>query len=375
MGSNSPSYFSSLPKVEKDEVFGLMAAYHADSHQDRVNLGAGVYSSDEGRPWPLRVVERLEKSMPQQDDINRHDYLPIEGDPRFLTAARNLVFSTYPSSAQEPPQLHQQQQDYDESRIVSVQAISGTGANHIGARFLAENLRPGRVWLPEPTWANHHAIWESVGVERGLYPHYSAARSCLNFDAMMAVLKRDARPQDVIVLHACAHNPTGCDPSREQWKAIADLCQRRQIFPFFDNAYQGFASGSPTDDAWAINYFRQLQHPPMEMCVAQSFSKNFGLYGQRVGAFHLVTNDTSDGVRENVLNCLSHMIRSEYSVAPRYGSTIVRNILESKGLTQAWQADLDVISARIKAMRHALYDELIRLGTPGSSWRHVIDQV
>jgi aspartate aminotransferase len=254
-----------------------------------------------------------------------------------------------------------------------VQTISGTGANHIGARFLAENLRPRRVWLSDPTWANHHTIWQSVGVPQHQYPYYNHATRAIDFTALMEVLEREAEPRDVVLLHACAHNPTGLDPSQEQWRTIAELCQRKKLFPFFDNAYQGFASGDPVRDAWAISHFYHLQ-PPIEMCVAQSFSKNFGLYGQRAGAFHLVINNPSESARDQVQANLAMLIRSEYSVAPRYGSTIIRTVLESDRLVQEWLVDLQVISGRIKKMRKVLYDELCRLGTPGS-WSHIIEQV
>lgn len=366
MGSMAPSLFSSLPEVAKDEVFSLMAAYHSDTDPNRVNLGPGVYCCDEGKSWPLKVVGQVETSLHELQDIGRHDYLAIEGDPRFLHVARDLLFSSAFDSAHK---LHQS----TESRIVSVQSISGTGANHIGARFLAENLRPRRVWLSDPTWANHHAIWENVGVAVRTYPYYNKDSRTLNFDAMMATLEEEARSEDVIVLHACAHNPTGIDPSHAQWAAIAELCQRKQLFPFFDSAYQGFASGNPAQDAWAVCHFYGLQ-PPVEMCVAQSFSKNFGLYGQRAGAFHLVMNDPGHDARDRVLSTLSHIIRSEYSVSPRYGSTIIRTILENKKLSEEWLVDLQIISGRIKAMRSALYDELCRLRTPGS-WVHIVDQV
>lgn len=361
-----PSLFSSLPEVAKDEVFSLMAQYRADTDPNRVNLGAGVYCCDEGKSWPLKVVGQVEKNLHELQDISRHDYLAIEGDPRFLAVARDLLFSSAFDSADDLRQS-------TESRIVSVQTISGTGANHIGARFLAENLRPRRVWLSNPTWANHHAIWESVGVPVAEYPYYNKDNRTLDFDAMMATLEQEAQSEDVIVLHACAHNPTGIDPSHAQWMAIAELCQRKQIFPFFDSAYQGFASGSPVQDAWAVCHFYGLQ-PPVEMCVAQSFSKNFGLYGQRAGAFHLVMNDPSYAARDTVLANLSHIIRSEYSVSPRYGSTIIKTVLESKSLSEEWLADLKTISGRIKSMRVALYDELCRLKTPGS-WVHIVDQV
>ncbi|KIW14490.1 hypothetical protein PV08_07274 [Exophiala spinifera] len=369
------SHFSSLSPVETDEVFNLLGAYRQDTHPSRVNLGAGVYCTDEGESWPLRVVERVEKSLYEDRDPRRHDYIPIEGDRRFLDVARDLVFSS--SSPTQPPshagKRLSQQSSVSPDRVVSVQTISGTGANHTGARFLAETLRPGCVWLSDPTWANHHVIWSSVGVAQRLYPYYDARNCTVDFSAMMATLEREAQPRDVVVLHACAHNPTGLDPSRDQWAAIAELCRRKQLFPFFDSAYQGFASGDPARDAWAIRHFCELQ-PPQELCVAQSFSKNFGLYGQRAGAFHLVVNDASMVTRASVLGRLAGILRSEISVSPRYGSTIVRTVLESEDLTHAWLADLQVMSGRIKAMRLALYSELCRLQTPGS-WKHIVDQV
>jgi aspartate aminotransferase len=366
----STSFFSSLPTVEPDEVFALLGAFFTDTHPDRVNLGAGIYCSDEGKPWPLGVVSRVEKSMHEQQDIRRHDYLPIEGDQRFLRVARDLVFAPSTTIGISSPHLPSPS---SESRVVSVQTLSGTGANHIGARFVAETIRPRCVWLSNPTWPNHHDIWNAVGIDQRTYPYYDAARNALDFTTMITVLERESQPRDVLVLHACAHNPTGVDPTQEQWMAIADLCQRKELFPFFDNAYQGFASGDPARDAWAIRYFCQLQ-PPLEICVAQSFSKNFGLYGQRVGALHLVVNDSSKLAKARVRGKLLQLIRSEYSVSPRYGSDIVREILESESLLRDWLADLRSIISRIKSMRRALYEELCHLRTPGS-WRHIIEQV
>lgn len=359
------SYFSSLPKLASDEVFDLLAAYRADTHPDRVNLGAGVYCTDEGLSWPLDVVSRVEKILHDEADPTRHDYLPIAGDQRFLKLARDLVFF---STNNAPPEKTQG----DDLSIVSVQTVSGTGANHVGAWFLAEHLGPQHVWLSDPTWANHHLIWESVGLPPRLYPYYNTLDCSFDFDGMMHVLETQAQPRDIVLLHACAHNPTGLDPSKEQWMAIADLCQRKQLFPFFDAAYQGFASGDPAQDSWAIRYF--YEQPRLEMIVAQSFSKNFGLYGHRAGALHLVLAEPTVELREKAVSSLCHMLRSEISMAPKYGSTIVKTVLESKELTAAWMTDLQVMSSRIKSMRKALYDELVRLETPGS-WRHIVDQV
>jgi aspartate aminotransferase len=360
------SYFSSLPKFVPDEVFNLLAAFREDKHPDRVNLGAGVYATEEGQSWPLSVVNKVERHLQDEDNPSRHDYLPIAGDQSFLKLARDLAFSF---DINQCPEKHQ----LNELRIASVQTVAGTGANHICARFLANELRPQHVWLSNPTWANHHMIWETVGISEKQYPYYNATNCTFDFAGMMQMLEEQAKPRDILVLHACAHNPTGLDPTKEQWVAIAALCQRKQLFPFFDMAYQGFASGDPVQDAWAIRYFFELQ-PRLEMAVAQSFSKNFGLYGQRTGALHLVLGDSSVEIKEDAVSNLCHLLRSEVSMAPKYGSTIVKTILESKDLKENWMADLQVMSTRIRSMRMALYDELIRLGTPGS-WRHIVDQV
>jgi aspartate aminotransferase, cytoplasmic len=343
-----------------------MAAFRADTHPQRVSLGAGVYCADDGKSQPLEVVELVEKTLHKQLDVCRHDYLPIEGDQQFLASARKLIFA---ATTGWPADLHPPL----DPRVVSVQTISGTGANHLGARFLAETLKPRHVWLSNPTWANHHTIWESVGVPQRSYPYYNASTNTMDFTAMMDVLENEAKPRDVIVLHACAHNPTGLDPTHEQWEAIAELCQRKNLFPFFDSAYQGFATGDLDNDSWAVRHFYNLQ-PCREMMVAQSFSKNFGLYGQRAGALHVVVNSLTDEERDMIVANLSHLIRTEYSVPPRYGSTIVKTVLSSEILFKHWLEGLRIMSGRIRAMRVALYDELCRIGTPGD-WEHIIDQV
>lgn len=352
-------HFSTLPDdVAGDEVFDLIAAFRADTHPDRVNLGAGVYRTEEGNPWPLPVVEKIEQAQFHSQDPARHEYLPIAGDSKFLELAAELVFG--PGD------------ECDRLRVASVQTISGTGANHIGALFLAKTLKPRHVWISDPTWINHHSIWELAGVDRKLYPYYNKSDCTFDFDGMMDTLEEHAQPDDIIVLHACAHNPTGLDPSREQWEAIADLCSRKRLFPFFDNAYQGFASGDLDKDAWAIRYFFQADRG-FEMCVAQSFSKSMGLYGQRTGAFHLVSREGNARTNSIMVSHLSHLVRGEFSMAPRYGSSIVRTVLENKQLMQEWLRDLRVMSDRIKISRHKLYDNLIKLNTPGS-WTHIINQ-
>jgi aspartate aminotransferase, cytoplasmic len=361
------SSFSNLPDAPVDEIFALNHAYVADTHSHKVNLGIGVYRTEEGQPWPLSSVKLVEEEMYRQNDPARHEYLGIEGDLTFLDLARDLMFGFSPASSESVAEKNAKQ------RIASVQTVSGTGANHVGAAFLAHHFKPKHVWVSTPSWANHQTIWDLQGVERKSYPYFDAATCSFDFNGAITTLENEVVEGDVILLHACAHNPTGVDPTKEQWKQIAELCQRKGLFPFFDSAYQGFASGSADEDAWAVRYFFNLTSPPMEMCVAQSFSKNFGLYGQRAGAFHLVTNGANPTESLLVRKNLCHIIRGEYSMGPRYGSSIVKRILGDDALRAQWQDDLTVMSSRIKQMRQALYGELVRLKTPGS-WEHVINQ-
>ncbi|KAJ5992096.1 pyridoxal phosphate-dependent transferase [Penicillium sp. IBT 35674x] len=358
------SLFSGLSPTPADEPFAVNGAYIQDTYPDKVNLGIGVYRTSDGSPWPLRVVEEAEKQLHQASDVNRHEYLTIQGDREFLRLASNLVFGF--------DETKQAQAEEHKSRVVSIQTVSGTGANRLGAELLARNIRPGCVWVPDPTWANHHTIWELAGVERKSYPYYDSATKSFDFEGTFRTLS-SANKNDVVILHACAHNPTGADPTKEQWKLLAELCNAKGLIPFFDLAYQGFASGNLEHDAWAIRHFFSY-NPRLEFCVAQSFSKNFGLYGQRVGALHVVTSTASEEVPQNLLSNLCHLVRGEYSMAPRGGSEIVRTVLGSEALKEKWYEDLVTMSERIRQMRQALFDELIRLQTPGD-WTHILKQI
>ncbi|BDD59436.1 hypothetical protein MAP00_004644 [Monascus purpureus] len=368
ISTESPSRFSSLSEYPLDEPFALNAAYFKDSDSDKVNLGIGVYRTEDGDPWPLPVVEEVERQKQQEKNPSRHEYLTIQGDVEFLALARDLAFGFH--DGQPESYLVQQR-----NRIASVQTVSGTGANRVGADFLARAAHPRTVWIPEPTWSNHHAIWAYAGVGRRTYPYYDFEGKCFNHAGTTETLSTLAQPGDVVVFHACAHNPTGADPSKDQWAKLAELCHSKGLIPIFDLAYQGFASGSIDEDAWVIKHFLNVR-PQLEFCVAQSFSKNFGLYGQRTGALHVVSRTTSetDPVSRIVLSNLCNLVRGEYSLPPRAGSDIVKTVLASRELRENWYDDLRHMSGRIKAMRQALYDELIRLSTPGT-WDHILSQI
>lgn len=259
--------------------------------------------------------------------------------------------------------------------MASVQTISGTGAVHIGALFLAKFFpRPQdqKVYLSSPTWANHPQIFSNVGLASTSYPYFHPPTKGLDFDGFYEALE-SASEGSVILLHACAHNPTGVDPTREQWVKIAEIMRAKNHFPFFDCAYQGFASGDLDNDAWAIRYFVQ---EGFELCVAQSFAKNLGLYGERAGCFHFVSPPSPKAQEGNkrIASQLAILQRSEISNPPAYGARIANLVLNDEKLFAEWCENLTEMSGRIKSMRNVLHAKLAELETPGD-WSHILKQI
>jgi aspartate aminotransferase len=216
------SFFEDAESVPEDAAFSIIRRAKADGHPNAVMLSAGVYRDDNGQPWTLPVVAKVKSLISDNSSLN-HDYLPIAGDPLFLKGARRVGLGDKHSC---------------DLRIASVQTIAGTGANHVGALLLARTMTPKQVWFSNPTWVNHPLIWDMVDeqIRHREYPYFSASTNSFDFEGMTDHLEDQAEPGDVIILQACAHNPTGIDPTKEQWKAIAALCQRRRLFPFFDSA-------------------------------------------------------------------------------------------------------------------------------------------
>jgi aspartate aminotransferase len=260
-----------------------------------------------------------------------------------------------------------------DKRVTSMQTISGTGAVHLGALFLSKFYRGNRtIFISNPTWANHNQIFTNVGLPIASYPYFSKSTKGLDFEGMISALQ-NAPDRSIILLHACAHNPTGVDPTRDQWKQIASVISAKTHFPFFDCAYQGFASGDLAADAWAIRYFIAQG---FELCVAQSFAKNFGLYGERAGCFHFVTSAGTDASAtiKRIASQLAILQRSEISNPPAYGARIASLVLNDKALFAEWEENLRTMSGRIIEMRKALRSKLEELGTPGT-WNHITDQI
>ncbi|KAL4745443.1 hypothetical protein BDW72DRAFT_208195 [Aspergillus terricola var. indicus] len=361
--THGESRFGNLRPPSSGGPFALVAECQRDPKPQKVDLIIGAYRDDNGRPWQLKAVTEAYSQAKRRIDIESedHEYLPLRGDPDFLHSAQLLVFGDTVIK------------QYGNS-IASIQTVSGTGANSLIAAFLQRHTCPTNIWLPNPTWTNHIDIWRENAPEVQVkwYSYYDNLTRALDFHGMITELERNAQENDAILLHACAHNPTGMDPSADQWQEIARLCQTKKLFVIFDLAYQGFASGDLDHDAWAVRHFCTI--PGIELAVCQSFSKNLGLYGERTGALHIVVSRrTSMPHTAAVENHLVDLHRAMVSMAPRFGSRIATEILASQYLQQLWNSDLSIMSGRIKAMRRALYEELARLQTPGS-WRHILEQ-
>ncbi|MCJ1468682.1 Aspartate aminotransferase, cytoplasmic [Pseudocyphellaria aurata] len=362
-GSNATVFTTeSVPQAPEDPLFGLMNAYRKDSYEKKVDLGIGAYRDNNAKPWVLPVVKKADEILRNDPNLN-HEYLPISGLADFTSAAQKLILGA------DSPAIK-------EKRVTTFQTISGTGAVHLGALFLAKfypRTSNQPVYFSSPTWANHNQIFSNVNLPIKTYPYFSPQTKGLDFSGMVSAIEQ-APEGSIILLHACAHNPTGVDLTHSQWTELSKLIAAKKHFPFFDCAYQGFASGNLEHDAWAIRYFISQG---FELCVAQSFAKNFGLYGERAGAFHFVTGPGPDAPNTigRIASQLAILQRSEISNPPAYGARIASAVLNDGDLFAEWEENLRTMSGRIKEMRAALRSTLESLNGKEGSWRHITDQI
>ncbi|XP_063236773.1 aspartate aminotransferase, cytoplasmic isoform X2 [Bacillus rossius redtenbacheri] len=337
------------------EVFAVNKACVDDPHPDKINMTVGAYRDDEGKPWVLPVVRKTERAMADDCTLN-HEYLPVLGLEAFSSAATGMLLGPdHPAVA--------------EGRAFGVQTLSGTGALRVGAEFLTRQLKYSTFYMSNPSWGNHKLVFLNAGfAECREYRYWDAAGRTVDFAGLLEDLR--AAPENaVVILHACAHNPTGCDPSREQWEQIADVMKEKKLFPFFDSAYQGFASGDLDKDAWAVRYFAGRG---FEFVCAQSFAKNFGLYNERVGNLTMVLNDKQ--LVPQVKSQVTLIVRGMYSNPPNHGGRIVATVLNNPQLFEEWKECIRTMANRILAMRKGLRQRLQALGTPGG-WDHIETQI
>ena len=339
----SASLFAAVEMAPRDPILGLNEQFNADPNPAKVNLGVGVYFDDEGKLPVLRCVAAAEKQL--LESSKPKGYLPIDGLPAYDKAVQGLVFGAASQAVVG-------------GRVATIQALGGTGGLKVGADFL-KRLEPGAtVLISDPSWENHRALFTNAGFEVQTYPYYDAASRGVRFGAMLAAL-RAAPAGTVVVLHACCHNPTGCDISPAQWEQVAAACAAGGLVPFLDMAYQGFGKGI-TEDGAAVQCFLATG---MQFFVSTSFSKSFSLYGERVGALSVVCGSKEEAGR--VLSQLKVVIRTNYSNPPTFGAHLVAAVLTTPALRTMWEDELTDMRERIRSTRHALVAQLRAAGVKG----------
>ncbi|CAN7284898.1 aspartate/tyrosine/aromatic aminotransferase [Trinickia sp. LjRoot230] len=334
------SLFSAVELAPRDPILGLNEAFNADPRPTKVNLGVGVYTNEEGKIPLLRAVREAEKA--RVDAALPRGYLPIEGIAAYDASVQKLLLG------ENSPLIAA-------GRVVTAQALGGTGALKIGADFLRRVNPNAKVAISDPSWENHRALFESAGFEVVSYPYYDAHTHGVNFDAMLDALN-NYPAGTVIVLHACCHNPTGVDLNEAQWKQIVEVVKTRALVPFLDIAYQGFGD-SIDADAFAVRLFAAAE---LNTFISSSFSKSFSLYGERVGALSIVTDSKDEAAR--VLSQLKRVIRTNYSNPPTHGGSIVAAVLGAPALRITWEQELGEMRERIRAMRSGLVERLKAAG-------------
>lgn len=328
--------FSSVELAPRDPILGLNEAFNADPRPVKVNLGVGVYYNEQGRIPLLECVRAAEQE--QVKLASPRGYVQMEGPPAYGAQVQRLLLGT-------------DSRVVGSGRCVTAEALGGTGALRIGADLIKRLNPRASVWISEPSWENHRALFEAAGFEVHSYPYYDPATHGLDFSRMLAALER-AEEGSVVVLHACCHNPTGVDPDAAQWKQIIDCVVRRKLVPFLDIAYQGFGEGLEPDAA----VVRLVAAAEIDALIASSFSKSFSLYGERVGALTVLTESRDQS--ERVLSQLKRVIRTNYSNPPTHGAALVTAVLSSPDLRKQWESELAGMRERIRSMRERLVEGL-----------------
>ncbi|MBS0620365.1 MAG: aspartate/tyrosine/aromatic aminotransferase [Verrucomicrobia bacterium] len=329
------SHFERVPLAPPDPIFGMTTAFLKDPRPGKVNLGVGLYKGEDLKTPVLDAVKAAETALFSEEKSK--DYLPIEGDPLYLEQIGALLFGEV---------LWKQER----GRIAAIQSIGGTGALHAGGAFLSEEAK-APIYISNPTWPNHRGVFTSCGLPIFDYPYYDAQGFA--FDKFHAFLN-ELKEGSIVLLHGACHNPTGCDPTLEEWKSLSALFVKKRLIPFFDTAYLGLGEGIEKDRQPLVHFLES----GLEMLVAISNAKNFSLYGERVGALFVVTASQ----KEQVTSRLKQIARVRYSNPPMHGAKIVAKILSVPALRHLWERELTTMRERIQAMRGALFSKLQEKG-------------
>ena len=350
---SSGRYLRDIPQGPPDKIIGLNDLFKADKHPKKASLGVGAYRDNNGKPLVLDSVKEAENRI-----INRsmdQEYAGIAGVPGYVEASLKFAYGDNSTPLKE-------------GRVAAVQTLSGTGACRIAGEFFARFVGKGsKIYMPSPTWGNHIPIMRDSGLEPATYKYYRADTCSYDHEGFMADIASNP-DESIYLIHACAHNPTGCDPSKEQWHELSQQLLKKAII-FFDCAYQGFASGNAEQDAYAIRQFVEDGHKIM---LAQSFAKNFGLYGQRVGTLSVVCKDVDE--KSRIESQLKLIIRPMYSNPPLHGARVVEEVLNDTSLRKSGEKECAAMSQRIIDMRALLRDGLAKKGST-KDWSHITDQI
>ncbi|EEH40627.2 aspartate aminotransferase [Paracoccidioides lutzii Pb01] len=353
-GARPASTWANVTQGPPDAILGITEAFKADSFKDKINLGVGAYRDDQGKPYVLPSVRAAEEKV-IKSNLDK-EYAGITGVPAFTKAAAELAFGSSSPAIKE-------------DRIAITQTISGTGALRIAAAFLERFYPHGKkIYIPTPSWANHAAVFKDAGLQVEKYRYYNKDTIGLDFEGLIADIKV-APDQSIILLHACAHNPTGIDPTEAQWRQISDVMKSKGHFAFFDMAYQGFASGDTDRDAFALRHFLKEGNG---IVLSQSFAKNMGLYGERVGAFSVVCESAEE--KKRVDSQIKILVRPLYSNPPVHGVRIASTILNDPALNKQWLCEVKGMADRIIKMRALLKENLEALGSK-HDWSHITSQI
>lgn len=344
--------FQHVDAYAGDPILSLMEEFNKDQRTEKVNLSIGLYYNEQGIVPQLNAVKTAHTHIAKDNDKVK-SYLPMDGLKSYNQATQKLIFG------EESPARQTQ-------RVVTVQTLGGSGALKVGADLLKKYFPNSDVWVSQPTWENHIAIFNGAGIQSHFYPYYDEATNGVNFDAMLETLKQIPK-QGIVLLHPCCHNPTGADLSNAQWDQVIEVCKQGELIAFLDIAYQGFAQGLD-QDAYAM---RAFDRAGLNFIVSNSYSKIFSLYGERVGGLSIVCDDAN--AAQNVLGQLKATIRRIYSNPPSTGALLVSDVLNQDALYQDWNQELDQMRDRIKDMRQRLYDQLTQ-AMPERDFSYLIKQ-
>lgn len=344
--------FQKVDAYAGDPILSLMERFKVDPRSDKVNLSIGLYYDAEGTIPQLQAVAAAEEKL-NAEPHGASLYLPMEGLSGYRSAIAPLLFG-HDSKA------------LSEGRIATIQTLGGSGALKVGADFLKTYFPDSQVWVSDPTWENHIAIFSGAGFTVNSYPWFDDQSKGVRFDALLETLN-GLPEQSIVLLHPCCHNPTGADLTNNQWDAVIEILKTRNVIPFLDIAYQGFGAGME-QDAYAI---RAMADAGLPILVSNSFSKIFSLYGERVGGLSVVCEDKD--AAERVLGQLKAAVRRNYSSPPNFGAQVVATILNNEALTASWLAEVEQMRVRILEMRQVLVD-VLKAEIPGRNFDYLLQQ-